>query len=296
MVKRWLWRAVILLLAALSLNIAFYLVYPDVSRLKREAPGKTAFMAYRERQWEQAGRRSHIRQVWMPLAGISPYAVKAVIIAEDDKFWSHEGFDFDAIQKAIEKDLQKRRFRAGGSTISQQLAKNLYLTPAKNPIRKLKEAILTWRLERNLSKRRIIELYLNVAEWGDGIFGIEAAARHYFGKGAGTLTAREAAALAVVLPGPLRYNPLGGGRYVESRTEAVYRIMVRRGIVIPEYEQMLNEPAGNVPPPAQSTGDSVNPGAAGARDSGEMGREASVRTPIGAGGEKTLQTPADVGK
>jgi len=260
--KKWIQRAAILLAAAFLLNIAFYLIYPDVSRLKRERPVKTAFMAYREGQWRKAGLQRRIRQEWVPLSRISPYAVKAVIIAEDDKFWSHEGFDFGAIQKAIEKDLQKRRFKAGGSTISQQLVKNLYLSPAKNPVRKLKEAVLTWRLERNLSKRRIIELYLNVAEWGEGIFGIEAAARHYFGKGADALTAREAAALAVVLPGPLRYHPVEGGRYVESRTEAVYRIMVRRGIVIPEYEQLLNEPAGDKTPP-QSTGDAANPDAAG---------------------------------
>jgi monofunctional biosynthetic peptidoglycan transglycosylase len=294
--KKWTRRAAMVLAAALLMNILFYLVYPDVSRLKRERPAKTAFMEYRERQWEEAGLHRSIRQVWAPLNGISPYAVKAVIIAEDDKFWSHEGFDLDAIQKAIEKDLQTRRFKAGGSTISQQLAKNLYLTPAKNPVRKLKEAILTWRLERNLSKRRIIELYLNVAEWGDGIFGIEAAARHYFGKGAGALTAREAAALAVVLPSPLRYNPLGGGRYVESRTEAVYRIMVRRGIVIPEYEQMLNEPAGNGSPPMQTVGGAANPGAAGSPGGGDTGKEASVSAPIGAEGEKAQQTPSDIRK
>ena len=203
MVKKWVWRALTLLIAAFSLNIAFYFVYPDVSRLKRENPPKTAFMEYRERQREEAGVRRPIRQTWVPLSAVSSYVVKAVIIAEDDKFWSHEGFDFEAMQKALEKDLRKKRFRAGGSTISQQLAKNLYLTPAKNPVRKLKEAILTWRLERNLSKRRIIEIYLNVAEWGDGIFGIEAASRHYFGKGAAALSAREAAALAVVLPAQL---------------------------------------------------------------------------------------------
>ena len=118
---------------------------------------------------------------------ISPYVIKAVLIAEDDKFWSHEGFDFEAIQKAMEKDLKARRFKVGGSTISQQLAKNLYLTPSKNVLRKVKEAILTWRIERNLTKKRIIELYLNLVEWGEGIFGIEAAARHYFGKSAAAL-------------------------------------------------------------------------------------------------------------
>ncbi|MBN1615644.1 MAG: transglycosylase domain-containing protein, partial [Deltaproteobacteria bacterium] len=114
--------------------------------------------------------------------------------------------------------------------------------PSKNPIRKIKEALLTWRIERNLSKRRIIEIYLNVAEWGEGIFGIEAAAKRYFGKPALLLTAEEAAKLAAVLPNPRRFNPTGSGRYVISRSERIYQIMVRRGIVIPEYEEMMSEP------------------------------------------------------
>ncbi len=240
--KKWA-AGVAVLIAALSLNVAVYLVWPDVSRLQKERPGRTSFMTYRERQWKREGVKKEIHQQWAPLKRISPYAVKAVIIAEDDKFWSHEGFDFAAIQKAVEKDLRKKRFKAGGSTISQQLAKNLYLTPSKNPIRKLKEAVLTWRLERSLSKRRIIELYLNVAEWGDGIVGIEAASRHYFGKSAADLTAREAARLAVALPSPLRYRPGGGGTYPENRAETIYGIMVRRGIVIPGYEELLNESA-----------------------------------------------------
>jgi monofunctional biosynthetic peptidoglycan transglycosylase len=241
MVKRWTAGIAILIAAALVFNIAIYLVWPDVSRLKKGLPGKTSFMAYRERQWKREGVKKKINQRWVTLNRISPYAIKAVIIAEDDKFWAHEGFDFEAIQKAVEKDLKKKQFKTGGSTISQQLAKNLYLTPSKNPLRKLKEAVLTWRLERNLSKRRIIELYLNVAEWGDGIFGIEAASLHYFRKSAADLTAKEAARLAVVLPSPLRYHPGGGGSYPETRAEAIYRIMVRRGIVIPDYEELLNE-------------------------------------------------------
>jgi monofunctional glycosyltransferase len=241
MIKRWSIVIVILIAAGFILNAAFTLVYPDVSRLKREQPGKTSFMEYRELQWRRAGVRRQIRQQWVPLARISPYAVKAVIIAEDDKFWAHEGFDFEAIRKAVEKDLKMGRFRAGGSTISQQLAKNLYLTPSKNPLRKLKEAVLTWRLERNLSKRRIIEIYLNVAEWGDGLFGVEAASRHYFGKSAADLTPREASRLAVVLPSPLRYDPVRGGRYVEKRAETIYRVMIRRGTVIPAYEELSAE-------------------------------------------------------
>lgn len=271
---KWFCRAAILLAAVFILNISVYLIYQDVSVLKQERPVKTSFMEYRERQWSKAGINRRIQQTWVPFSGISPYAVKAVIIAEDDKFWSHEGFDFEAIQKAIEKDFRQGRLKAGGSTISQQLAKNLYLTPARNPVRKIKEAILTWRLERNLTKRRIIEIYLNVAEWGEGIFGIEAAARHYFGKSATELTAREAAALAAVLPSPLRYNPTGKGRYVESRTEAVYRIMVRRGIVIPEYDQLLREPPDGSEP--SRTGDVAEPddsGGMSAPDGGEGGTD-----------------------
>ncbi len=243
MVKKWSIGIASLIAAGLLSNIAFYLFYPNISRLKMERPRKTSFMEYRERQWQRAGIQKRIRQQWVPLARISPYAVKAVIIAEDDKFWSHEGFDFEAIQKAVEKDFKRGKFRAGGSTISQQLAKNLYLTPSRNPLRKLKEAVLTWRLERNLSKRRIIEIYLNIAEWGDGLFGIEAASRHYFAKSAADLTAREAARLAVVLPSPLRYHSGRGGRYVENRAEAIYRIMVRRGIIIPAYDEVAKEPA-----------------------------------------------------
>jgi monofunctional biosynthetic peptidoglycan transglycosylase len=207
--------------------------------LKKKNPTKTAFMEYRERVWREKGVKKKVRSTWVPFSRISPYAVKAIIIAEDDKFWSHEGFDFDAMQKALEKDIKKKKLQAGGSTISQQLAKNLYLSPAKDPIRKIKEAILTWRLERKLTKRRIIELYLNAAEWGDGIFGIEAAAQSYYGKTASALNPHEAAELAAVLPNPRRYKPNGTSRYVEKQSERIYQIMVRRGIVIPEYDEII---------------------------------------------------------
>ena len=144
------------------------------------------------------------------------------------------------MQKALEKDIKKKKFKAGGSTISQQLTKNLYLSPSKNPIRKLKEAILTWRIERQLSKRRIMELYLNVVEWGDGIYGIEAAAWKHFGKSAAGLTALEAATLAAVIPNPRRYRTDGTSRYVGNQSERIYQIMVRRGIVIPEYDDVIS--------------------------------------------------------
>ncbi|HVN23348.1 MAG TPA: monofunctional biosynthetic peptidoglycan transglycosylase [Syntrophorhabdales bacterium] len=243
----------VLVLLALVGFVGYYAVYPDVSRLKRENPRKTSFIEYREREWKRKGKKVVIQKKWIPLGRISPYLVKAVLIAEDDKFWSHEGFDFDAIQKAIEKDLKAGKFKVGGSTVSQQLVKNLYLTPTKNPVRKLEEAIITFRVERNLSKRRILELYLNVVEWGEGIFGIEAASLYYYGKSAEALSAEEASRLAAVLPNPLKYKVKGASAYVEKRASLIYAVMVKRGIAIPEYEE-LNEPSEKeaVPEPSQS--------------------------------------------
>jgi monofunctional biosynthetic peptidoglycan transglycosylase len=235
---------VFLVLLALIAGVGFYMVYPDVSKLKKENPKKTSFMEYREEEWKKKGKKVRIQKKWVSLGQISPYAIKAVIIAEDDKFWSHKGFDLEAIQKALEKDLEKGKFKFGGSTISQQLVKNLYLTPSKNPLRKAKEAIITWRLERALSKRRILELYLNVVEWGEGIFGIEVAAQHYYGKAASALGPQEASRLAAVLPNPRRYRPNGSSQYVEKRAAIIYNIMVKRGIVVPEYEDVMKESAG----------------------------------------------------
>jgi monofunctional glycosyltransferase len=236
-------KAILLIAIVIAVSgTGYYFVYPDVSRLKKEDPKKTSFMEYREREWRKKGKKLRIQQKWVRLSAISPYLVKAVIIAEDDKFWSHQGFDVDAMEKAMEKNIKKGAFKAGGSTISQQLAKNLYLTPEKSALRKIKEAIITWRIERTLSKRRILELYLNVAEWGEGMFGIEVASLGYYGKPALQLSPEEAARLAVVLPNPTRYRVSGESRYVERRAKAIYDIMVKRGIVIPEYEDAMKNP------------------------------------------------------
>ena len=247
-----LWKQVFLVVLfffviIFSVDVGRYLLYPDVAYLKNHNPGKTAFMEYREKTWQQKKLKKKIKKIWVPISEVSPYVMKAVIIAEDRKFWSHEGFDFEAIQKALEKDIKESKIQAGGSTISQQLAKNLYLSPDKDPIRKLKEAILTWRIENQLSKRRILELYVNVVEWGDGVFGIEEAAQKHYGKSAAQLNAREAAKLAVVLPNPRRYKPEGTSRYVENQAERIYQIMVRQGIVIPEYEEVIREKNGDIP-------------------------------------------------
>jgi len=229
-------KVLIVSIIVIFAGVGFCFLYPNVSKLKKENPAKTAFMKDREKEWREHGQTMKIKQKWIPLSGISPYLIKAVLIAEDDKFYQHEGFDFEAIQKAIEKDIKQKKFKFGGSTISQQLAKNLYLSSSKNPLRKLMEAFLTWRLETTLSKKRILELYLNVAEWGEGIFGIGAASFHYFGKSAADLTPEEAARLASALPNPRRYNPAGTSGYVGNRSRAIYNIMVKRGIVAKEYD------------------------------------------------------------
>jgi monofunctional biosynthetic peptidoglycan transglycosylase len=219
----------------------YFLSVPNISNLKKQNPKKTAFMEYREREWEEKGGKTRIDQKWVPLSNISPYLIKAVLIAEDDKFWRHEGFDYEAIQKALERDLKAKKLKFGGSTISQQLARNLYLTPEKSLLRKLREALITWRLENVLSKKRILELYLNVVEWGDGIFGIEAASRHYYGKPASELTPLEGTRLATVLPSPRKYDPVGNQPYVTARSNDLYQIMIQRGIIVPEYEEVTEE-------------------------------------------------------
>ncbi len=224
-----------------TIDIGRYFIYPNISDLKEEKPIPTAFMEYRQEEWAEQNRNKEIRHKWVSMEKISPNVIKAVLIGEDDKFWNHDGFDVKGMEQAIERSLKKGSV-AGGSTISQQLSKNLYLSPSKNPVRKIKEAIITWRIESTLSKRRILEIYLNVAEWGDGIFGIEAAARHYYGKSAKRLTAREASRLAAVLPNPIKYNPTGSQKYVKNRARIIYKIMKRRGIVIPDFKEVMAPP------------------------------------------------------
>lgn len=245
-------NAVLLILLFIVVDVGRYFFIPDVSRLAHTNPGKTAFMEYREAEWRSEGRDKTIKQRWVPLRKVSPSLVKAVLISEDNNFWNHEGFDFKAIEGAIEKNIEAGEFKFGASTISQQLAKNLYLSPSKNPLRKMKEAILTWRIEQTLSKRRILELYVNVAEWGDGIFGIDQAARHYYGVRASQLTASQSARLAAALPNPVLYKPTGSSRFVKFRAKHIYAIMLRRGLVVPDYSEVMTAPDTPVAQPPDS--------------------------------------------
>ena len=169
-------------------------------------PVETAFMAQRLGELRAKDPKAKLRYTWVPYDRISPHLKRAMIAAEDAKFVDHEGFDWDGIRKAMEKNDQRGRVVAGGSTISQQLAKNLFLSPAKTYTRKAQEAVITVLLEVLLPKRRIFEIYLNVIEWGSGVFGAEAAARQYFGASAAQLSAEQAARLAAMAPNPRFYE------------------------------------------------------------------------------------------
>lgn len=169
-------------------------------------PGATRFMEIRLTELQATNPKAQLQQQWVAYGRISNHLKRALIVAEDDLFVQHEGFDWDGIQKAMEKNSRRGRIVAGGSTISQQLAKNLFLTPSKTPWRKGQEAIVTLMIEAVWSKQRIFEVYLNVIEWGDGVFGAEAAARHYFGVSAAQLSPAQAARLAGMVPSPRYYD------------------------------------------------------------------------------------------
>jgi monofunctional biosynthetic peptidoglycan transglycosylase len=226
---KFIFAAVFMTGVAVALYLASFFFWPNVSELAQKNPEKTAFMEYREAQWERDGKNVKMRRTWVPLSRISPHLRKAVVISEDDAFWSHNGFDLTAIRSAAQTDFREGRFKFGASTITQQLAKNLYLSPSKNPMRKIAEAILTRRIEKAMTKRRILEIYLNIVEWGDGVFGAEEAALRYFGKPASALSPEESARLAVILPSPLRLNPLKDSGYVPRRVKAMLDVMAKRG-------------------------------------------------------------------
>ena len=201
-------RAGITLAALLFAFFAYvYLRLPDVRELRTRSPKATAFMDLREQEAAQHGRQLRHYQVWVPYTRISQNLKRAVLVAEDDAFWQHEGIDMEQLKISIRNDIEKGKPIRGGSTITQQLAKNLYLSPSRDPVRKLRELIIARRLEAELSKARIFEIYLNVIEWGDGIWGAEAAARSYFGTSAASLSPAQAALLAAAIINPHTYSP-----------------------------------------------------------------------------------------
>ena len=221
-------RAGLLCVAGLVLLELLTIPWFIIGSLKTENPGTTALMRQRLGEAEHDGRPLKIMQQWIPIGRVPQYVIDAVVVAEDGTFFEHGGIDWFEVQESIEKNLEEGRAARGASTITQQLAKNLYLSTSKDPVRKLKEVIITLLLERTLNKRRILEIYLNIIEWGQGIFGIEAAARTFFGKSAAALTLEEGARLAAVIPSPLRHRPDADTRYVIRRKGIVLSRMAAR--------------------------------------------------------------------
>ncbi|HYD56083.1 MAG TPA: monofunctional biosynthetic peptidoglycan transglycosylase [Burkholderiales bacterium] len=209
-------------LAVLAVQVWFY---AQILYLNAFNPASTAFMDRRLEVLREKNPKATLRRQWVPYERVSVHLKRAVVAAEDARFLDHEGFDWEAIQKAIAKNEKRGKVVAGASTISQQLAKNLFLSGDRSYVRKAQEAVITWMLEHTLSKRRILELYLNVAEWGDGIFGAEAAARHHFNVPASALNASQAAWLASVLPSPRRYERGRVTPYLAGRVSTIYARM-----------------------------------------------------------------------
>ena len=231
-----------------------YLTLPDVRPLARHNPTTTAFMQLRLDEARDDGRvKFAIRHRWVPYGQISPYLRRAVIVTEDAGFYDHDGIDLNEIKASLEKNWEEGHFLRGGSTITQQLAKNLYLSPSRNPIRKVKELLIARRLEAALTKQRIFEIYLNMIEWGDGIFGCEAAARAYFGKPCSSLGMEESALLAGAIINPRVHNPAKPTRRLLRRQQIILRRMGFKEspppVLVPGNETPFVNPLFPIPSP-----------------------------------------------
>jgi len=218
-VLRWTMRVAVALVAIVLLWVTWLAAH--IGWYRYNPPRETAFMTQRMDEARARDPATRLRYTWVPYAKISPQLKRAMIAAEDAKFVEHSGFDWDGIQNALDKNRKKGRVVAGGSTISQQLAKNLFLTPAKSYVRKAEEAVVTVLLEAMLPKQRILELYLNVIEWGNGVFGAEAAAQRYFGISAAQLSAEQAARLAAMAPSPRLFERRPDSAYLAGRVATI---------------------------------------------------------------------------
>jgi monofunctional biosynthetic peptidoglycan transglycosylase len=249
-------RRVLQVLASLP-AIAFacvayaYLTLPDVRPLRATNPDTTAFIELRIREAADRGEPQAPLQRWMNYGRISPNLTRAVLVAEDAAFWQHDGVDYDELQKSLEMDWARGQLLRGASTITQQLAKNLYLSPSRNPLRKFRELIIARRLETELPKVRIFELYLNVIEWGDGIYGADAAARRYFGHSAATLGPAEAALLAGAIINPRLLSPAHPTARLLRRQQIILKRM--GSVTPPREEKPSHEPSPHEPPPVEAT-------------------------------------------
>jgi len=216
----WALVAVLLVLVAVQL---WYLGW--IAWWKWNTPGETAFMAREAAALRQRNPKAELKHRWVPYGSISVHLKRAVITSEDARFSEHEGVDWEAIEKAYKENQKRGRPAKGGSTITQQLAKNLFLSPERSYLRKGQELVITYMIEALWDKRRILEVYLNVVEWGEGVFGAEAAARQYYGVSAAQLGPEQSARLAAYLPNPKRYGRVRSGPYLDQRTANIARYM-----------------------------------------------------------------------
>jgi monofunctional biosynthetic peptidoglycan transglycosylase len=219
LILRWMWRFVLLALIAVLLVQFWFVIH--IWYWVDHNPDMTAFMKIRMERLREKDPKATLKHQWVPYNRVSIHLKRAIIAAEDARFLDHEGFDWEAIQKAYERNLKKGRVIAGGSTISQQLAKNLFLTGERTWWRKAQEAVITVMIEAILTKRRILEIYLNIIEWGTDVFGAEAAARYHFGVTAAALGPEQAARLAAMVPSPRRYTPGRETAYLQRRAEII---------------------------------------------------------------------------
>jgi monofunctional biosynthetic peptidoglycan transglycosylase len=237
--------ALALIIVFLLLGIWVFLGLPRASSVRDLAqtiPRETSIMRQREAEAREAGRNPRRLQTIVPLKAISKNLIHAVLSAEDPNFFGHEGIDWDAVKVSIETNIEKRSYARGGSTITQQLVKNIYFTTHKSLIRKAREAIVASWMEKELTKRRILEIYLNVIEWGDGVYGCEAAARRYHGVSCAVLDVDQAAGLAAMIPSPRRINPrINAGLHVRA-TRRVLRLMRFAGFLKRDLREIGNVP------------------------------------------------------
>ncbi len=227
---RWLFALWLLGVVWLSVE---YARLPDVRVLKAENPRTTALMAQRAGEAHEAGRKLRVRQAWVSLSTVAPHAVEALLLSEDARFYQHEGVDWVEVENALEQSLREARLGRGASTLTQQLAKNLYLSTDRSLLRKAKELLLARRLESALSKQRILALYINVVEWGEGVYGIEAAARAHFATSARSLSVAQAAMLVGMLPAPRRWLPAQRPEALRTRAGIIIGRLEREGRITP---------------------------------------------------------------
>ncbi|MBI4428188.1 MAG: monofunctional biosynthetic peptidoglycan transglycosylase [Ignavibacteriales bacterium] len=234
-------KTILLFLLLVTVASIFPLPFGEIDALKSSDPVSTAFMKEHEERAKRGGKKFHKSQRWIPLNKIPKHAVDAIVVAEDGTFWSHSGFDWYELRESVARNIKEGKMARGASTITQQLVKNLYLSSSKNPLRKLREWILTWYMERTLTKSRILEIYLNVIEWGSGVYGIEAATQRYFGKSATSLTREEATKLAAIIPSPRRHGADEESSYVVRRASMILERMRARGMITIDTGAALSE-------------------------------------------------------